>query len=235
MKSSIAILLCILLSTSVIEAQTTQLDTNELRDYGDMEERAVRTYSLNKYKGTPFFNDWTQGHVIINEKTESEPLMLRYDMEANAVMFAQNETPYYIPANKLKGFVIYTIDGNINFRNGFSSPDNDINEETLLRIIYDGNTKFVAHHQSDLKEDLATYGNPNKIHEFVNDTDYYIITENGELNEIRRLRERHVMRVLGDEYEDEIDNFVSSNDLSFREEADLKQIVAYYDKINSQS
>lgn len=222
----------ILLIAPLAHAQDDRITREALRDFTNSEQGGVlRTRSVTEYRGTPFFNEWSKGHVIINNNRITEPIPLRYDMEYDAVQFTRDGNIYAITNDKMEGFVIYTSDGNIEFRNGFNTDKDDITPNTLLRVVYDGkDVKLVAHHTSTLHENMPTYGSATKTSEFVNDTNFFLI-KNGTFHQVK-LREKDILNVLEDQRE-ALKSYAEENNLDYDEEVELKKILAQYDHLTS--
>lgn len=65
---------------------------------------------------------------------------------------------------------------------------------------------------------------------FVHEHDYYVTNDNGELVEFK-LKKRKVLKLFDDSAK-EVDNYASDNDLSYKDDDDLKQIIKYYNHIS---
>lgn len=63
---------------------------------------------------------------------------------------------------------------------------------------------------------------------FVQEYTYYITNEKGGLDELK-LKKRKILKLFDDSAE-EVDEFVSENDLSYKDDEDLKRIFNYYNK-----
>lgn len=220
---------------SNLQAQTNTITTEELREFGrQLETGAARIVKSKRVKGTPYLNDeWLKGYVLITDKSKTETLRIRFNVETNTLEFLRNETVYVLDSNKIKGFVIPGLPQDLVFKNGFTSENNDIKHSTFLRVIIDGEIKFLCHHKTILREDISTYGMASQVDEYVPDTDYYLVTDNGKLHEIR-LKRKDVLRVLDDK-EDKIREFVRANNLDYGEEDDVKRIVSFYNSLKSGS
>lgn len=193
-------------------------------------ENVLYTFQTEKIKGSPYMNDhWVQGHVIIDENTKSGTVYLRFNSYQNQVEFARDEQAFAINSSRIDGFVMYASDGQINFRNGFKSEEHDIDPSTLLRVVQDGKVDFLCHHKTKLKEEVPAYGSATKKNEFKSDRDYYIVDSSGTFHKIKKLKEKHVLKALGDKKK-ELRQFAESNNLDFSEESDIARIVAYYNK-----
>ncbi len=186
-------------------------------------------------KGDPYFNnDWLKGRVQITDNATSEELLLRLNIAENVLEFTRGEKVYLMNSGKIKGFTFLAQPENIVFRNGFKSEDHDITPSTLLRVLYNGNTKMVAHHSSSLKENLPTYGSANIKDEYVDDTDYYIIDSSGKFHDVK-LKKRHILRALDKDFRDRVEDFADQQNLDFGEEQNLDEILAHYDQLKSGS
>lgn len=228
--SSILITALLLMPVKIVTAQQN-LDRSDLEDFarGDI----VKTPSATEIKGSPFFyDDWITGKVFINDRVESEKIPLRFDTHEQVVQFRRNGEFFGIGPNKLKGFMFYTDPDSILFKNGFESPGNDIDKQTLLRIIEeDEPITFVAHHRTLLYENTPSYGSANKTNEFRNNETLYLIDEDGTFEEVK-LRRRHITRALKD-MRDEVKTYADEQNLSFRNENDVAQIIHKYNEWKS--
>lgn len=222
-------LLMVFLTVPLAQAQDDEVMRENLQNFAK-QGGILRTQSVTEFRGTPFFNEWTKGHVILGKNKVTQPITLRYDMEYDAVQFAQDEKIFAITNDKMEGFVIYTTDGNIKFKNGFNTDKDDITPNTLLRIIYDGNIKLVAHHTSTLQENMPTYGTANTVSEFVNDTNFFLVKD-GIFHEVG-LNDDDILEVLSD-HREELRRFAEENNLNFSQEPELKKILGHYDQITS--
>lgn len=225
--ATILITTLLLMPPEVVNAQQ-DLDRSDLEDFARGE--LVRTPSSTEVKGSPFFyDDWITGKVFINDRVESEKIPLKFDTHEQVVQFRRNGKTFAIGPNKLVGFVFYADPNNIIFKNGFESPDNNIDKQTLLRIIEEGESAtFVAHHHTRLYEDAPSYGSANQIKEFRNRDTLYMIDGDGNFTEVK-LRKRHITRALKD-MADKVEQHANKNNLSFRNEDDVARMVNKYNE-----
>ena len=183
--------------------------------------------------GDPYFNiKWLKGIVQIDDNVKTGELLLRYNTERNIVEFQKGDKYYGINPARINGFVFYAQPRNIAFRNGFYSEDHDIDRSKLMRVVYDGKVKLIAHHTTSLKENVATYGSAQQKDEYVDDINYYLIIDSDNYVETR-LRRRSILKDLNTDKDKEIRNFAEDNDLDFDEESDLIKILKYYDQLSS--
>jgi len=234
MKNLIGIILLLFFLVPQSDAQNNDLDKWELENFDfTLTNSVTRVSQMNSYKGSPYFNDWREGHLMINEGTNTKPLLFRFDMEQNIVVFQRNNELYGIPEENLKGFVLYNNTGpDLLFKNGFNINDEDIGGSTMLHVIYNGETKLLAHHNAELVELIGTYGSATKEYEFVADTKYFLQKTDGSVRDIKKLKRKHILSALEDEErEDELKNYAAQNNLSFEKELEVRKILSHYDKL----
>lgn len=224
----------ILLPVSYLYAQNGAVMRNELRNISRaMNNAGIITLNATKYIGTPYFNKWQQGYVIIKGNKKSRPVMLRYNMWKNNVQFIKNKKIYIIPAKKMLGFVLKTNHGKLIFKNGFQTDKDDINQNTLLQVIYNGNVKLLAQHTSSLLRNISTYGTAVTKNKFDNDTHYYLQTSDKTFHKVK-LNKDDILKALPNSNKKIVD-YANNNNLSFDNKADLKKILSHYDRIGPNS
>jgi hypothetical protein len=217
-----------------LQAQNTTITTDELRHISrEMNNAGIITHQAVKTIGSPFLTKWQRGYILMKGGKKSGELILRYDMWKNNVQFTRNKKIYMIPAKKISGFVIKTTDGNITFKNGFKTDQKHINQNTFLRIIYDGNVKLLGHHTSTLIKNIATYGTATKKNKFIHHIHYFLQTPNGAFHKVK-LKRKDILDALPN-YKKEVKNYAKKQHLSFEKKPDLKKILAYFDHIHKSS
>lgn len=188
----------------------------------------IMSFRTTKTTGSPYLlNAWFNGKLITDSGAKSKKLILRFNTLNNTVEYRKNGKVYGLNTKKLNGFIIINKkDTNILFKNGFSSGD--FNRNAFLRVIYDGSTKLLARHTSELIEDISNYGNANKINEYRKEIDYYLIKK-GRLYGIE-LEKESILNVLSSKRK-KLAEYAESNNLSFEKEKEVGKILIYYDKI----
>jgi len=183
--------------------------------------------------GNPYLNPkFTRGKIQINRNVETGVMFLRFNTEMNIVEFMQDQDYYGVQPNKINGFTLFGNPDNIVLKNGFMSDDNDINRTTLLRVIYEGGVKLVAHHTTSLKENIASYGSATKKDEYVDHTNFYIIQSSGTFSEVK-LKRKDILRAFDKDVRDQLSNYADENNLNFDEEADIVKVLKHYDELSS--
>lgn len=212
------------------QGQVKDIEREDLDELGTA--NVMRTKQATETQGTPYLNPtFLRGEAIINGGATTQPLYLRLDTEKNNVEILRNDEIQILDIDKIEGFRIFTNEEDVIFKNGFKSDEHDIKRRILLRVMYDGITKFVAHHHSSLKEDLPSYGSATQQNAYVSFMNYYIITPDGTFNKVK-LNKDEILNVLSDQKQ-ELQKLANSNDWSFDNEDDVQELIAEYDKLSS--
>ncbi len=211
-----------------LETMTGQEFTNML---GNLRSSGALIVQIDTYVGSPYFTDWVKGYLILDNKKKTEVLTTRYNMVNNSVEFTRKKDILAIPGKKLKKYVIKTSgpEGNIVFKNGFTSKKYEIKPAALLRVIYGGNVKLLAYHASKLLKDVPAYGVAGDINEYVSDTKFYLVTANGTFNEID-LKKDDILEALPGENK-KLQQFVERTNLDYSDQMQLDNILSYYDML----
>lgn len=210
--------------------QVKQIEREDLEELGTA--NVMRTMKATETQGTPYLNPkFLKGEAIINGGATTQTLYLRLNTETNTVEVARNDQVQALDTKKIEGFRIFTQEEDVLFRNGFNADVKDINRDTFLRIINNGNTKLVAHHKATLKENLASYGSATQQNKYVSFLNYYIVTPDGKFHKVK-LNEKDILDVLSDK-KSELQSIASSKELSFEDEDDVQTLLKEYNSMNS--
>lgn len=212
------------------QGQVKDIEQEDLQELGT--SNVFRTKKTTETKGTPYLNPtFLKGEVILKGGAPTRSLHLRLNTEDHSVEIVRNEEIQLLETKKVEGFRIYTKEGDVLFKNGFKSDDNDITKLTFLRIIYGGNTKLVAHHASALQEDLPSYGSATQKNAYVSFLKYYIITPDGTFHKIK-LSKDDILNTLSDKKQ-ELKKVADEKDLNYDNEDDVEVLIRKYDKMTS--
>lgn len=212
------------------QGQVKDIEREDLEELGTSE--VMRTKQATETQGTPYLNPtFLKGEAIIKGGATTQALYLRLNTEENTVEILRNDEIQMLDKSKIEGFRIFTNEDDVLFKKGFKSDEHDIKRSTLLRVMYDGITKFVAHHSTSLKEDLPSYGSATQKNKYVSFMNYYIVTPDGTFHEIE-LNKDDILNVLSDQKQ-ELEQIAEKNDLSFSDETDVEKLVAEYDQLTN--
>lgn len=223
-----SLLLVLFVSTTALSQQVKDIEREDLQDLGESE--IMRTKQATETKGTPYLNTkFLKGEAIIKGGATTRPMYLRLNTETNTVEIVRNKKVQALNTKKIEGFRIFTSEDDILFKNGFNNDVKGIDKLTFLRIIYDGNTKLVAHHYSKLKEDLPSYGSATKQNAYVSFLNYYVV-DNGEFHKLK-LNEDSIMEALSS-HKDQLKTIAQQNELSLDNEDDVVMLLKKFDQAN---
>jgi hypothetical protein len=216
--------------TQISNAQGNELTREQLQDFTRF-NGAIFVKSSTSTIGSPYLNDdFYKGYVMLNERSRSETLNLRYNIETNEVEYLKDGDVYLLRGGEISGFIFTAEDGNIEFKNGFRPGIKDVNRNTLMRSVYDGNVKMLVHYKVRLQEDLAKYSSANTTNKYRTFKQYYLVTDDGEFHEIDKPT-KDIFDVLSSQ-RSTLERFTENNDLNLDYEKDIITLLSYYDEIS---
>lgn len=231
MKKLLPLLAGLLLFAAAPGTAQTQgeLTLEQLREYST-NSGVYQTRISRNVRGTPYLNaDWLQGHLMLSDGNQSQPLMMRLNTYDQEVEFVRDEQVLVIPPSSLDGLVIYNEWGDITFRNGYQNEEHEITEDYLLRVLHEDRTKLLIEHVTILQEDMASYGTASQQDEYIDNSNYFFVSADGSWEEIR-LRKRDILNQL-DSHRSQIEEFVKQNNLDYSEEQEVARILEHYDSL----
>jgi len=212
-----------------IQAQGNELTREQLQDFTRI-SGTIFTIPGTETIGSPYLNDdYYSGYVMINPRTRSETLSLRYNIETNEVEYLKGDAVYILEGSEINGFVIKGEDANIEFKNGYRTDIKGVNTNTLMRVVYDGNVKLLVNYTAKLNEDLANYSSATKTNKYQTFKKYFLVTSGGNFHEINNPKE-DILSVLSNK-RDALERFIVNNDLNLDYEKDIRTLMLYYDEI----
>lgn len=189
-------------------------------------DHLIQSFRTTVVQGSPYlFDAWFEGKIITNTRAKSKKLTLRFNALKNKLEYKKAKRVYVINPKKINGFIILGSKKDIVFKNGFAHDK--FKNTTFLRVVYDGSVKLLAHHITELKEDIPDYGNANKVNKYVNHIDYYL-QKDGNIYAID-LEKESILNILSVK-RNKLAKYASSNNLSFKTEKEVRKILKYYDK-----
>lgn len=226
MKRIIILPLILFLLTSFMFAQGTTKSGQVM----DANNSIIMGGQRTVYKGTPYFSDWLKGYLILDNNSKTNDMLLRYDMNKEQLEFQRKKKMFAISVEKINKYVIYATNRNIVFQNGFSTDiDEDINKNTLFRVIYNGKYKLLAYHSSYLDKNIYEYNNANDLQEYRNTIEYFLVTPNGKFHEVE-LKLKDILNILPGENEN-LKKYAAQNSLDeFYPEIQVRMILEFYEK-----
>lgn len=223
------ILLVLTFCISSAKSQNNELSREQLQDFTRI-SGTIFTKSGTNTIGSPYLNDdFFSGFVMLSERTRSEELNLRFNIEKNEVEYLKGGEIYVLNGSEIRGFTILAEDANITFKNGFNTTIKGVDSGTFLRTVYEGNVKFVVNYSANLQEDIASYSSATKTNKYRVFKKYYLINSEGKFREIKSPREDFLD--LFSENRELLESFIKNENLNLDYEKDIVALIKYNDKL----
>jgi hypothetical protein len=213
-------------------AQDETINPENLKDIASLNVGSgiVITRSKTETIGSPYFNEgFLEGDIQINKSTKSGTLLLRYNMYNNSVEFLRDGELLATNPNQIDGFRFYAKDKDVLFRKGFKTDIKSVEASTFLRIAYDGNVKLLIKHSASLNKDVPSYGRSTKQQKYSTFLNHYVVTSGGNFHKIESPK-ADVLKIFSDK-KNALKNYAEQNNLNFKNEADLVNVLKYYDTL----
>jgi len=186
----------------------------------------------HRYEGTPYSPaDWHNGRIYFNNGKKSPTLKLRYNAYQNELEFRQNDQVMALLPKLFKGFVLYRVGRSpLIFQKGFRSDKFNISKNQLLQTFNTGLVRLLKHHDILYHEGMVKEMRSGLyVDEFIQKPQYYIVRIDNQLVKVK-LKRKNILDVLQNR-SSELKTYASRNDLSFRDEAEVAQIINHYNKL----
>ena len=223
-----ALSLCALINSNFVYSQDREFNKQDLSQLNNIDIRAsvFPTKSSTKKIGSPYLNDnFLKGHIITNSNSNTEVIYLRFNILKNEVEFLRNDQLYVTDPSKISGFKIYSSDGGILFKNGFSSNKYDIQAQKFLRIVkQEGKLLLLANHKTSLIKDLASYGTATKTDKYTAKIVYYLLYK----DEFMKINtNRNTVEGTEAPIKRELNNYIKTNNLNVGQEKNLMKVFQF--------
>lgn len=209
-----------------------QTSTSEIskEDIQDMVQRnIVPIIEKTETTGSPYlYEAFLNGIVTLENERNTEPVLMNYNVYENRVDYSDGENIYAINGNNILEFTFTSNQTSSVFKKGFNSRR--LNEDEFVEILVDGDTKLLLKHEVSFQENLATYGSATQKDEYLNNQRYYV-NESGNTKDIRRLRERNVLRSI-DSNRELMEEYVKSNNLDLSNLEDIIKFFQHYNQLS---
>ncbi len=184
-------------------------------------------------RGTPFFNeDFTNGSITFQNGQTTNVMPLRYNAYENNLQFMSGDHIYAVENNTVRSFELYATDGIIRFEKGYDARR--LSPEDFVAVMADGKAKFMVKHTVNYREDISGYGQATQVEEYSPSREYYVKFGDGDVDRIRSLSERRVMRIFPS-HEDELEQFASQNNIQFDNIMDLARLFNHYNSLQAET
>ncbi len=186
-------------------------------------------------KGTPYlFDDWKQGNIYLNDNTYINDVNIKYNIYTDDVLYLNSTSgdSLIIDRSVIKSFEINDDNsGNMLLFREISLRADKKERNTFIKVIYEDKSKFIIKYtKTFIKADYkGAYSAGRKYDEYVDDYQYYIITNPDNPSKVK-LNRKSVVKALSDR-EDKILAYMNEHNLNLDNEDDIIELMKYYDSL----
>jgi hypothetical protein len=226
--SLLVILAGIFLCIETSSAQNNEVTKEEIRDILRGNPVIVARQQA-EVTGTPYLlESFTSGKVTLLNGRETEELSMNYNIHENRIEYSDGTALLAIPADGMQQFT-FSMPGNVmTFKKGFSTRG--LNENDFVMVLSEGTVTALFKYEKNLQQAMASYGTAVRQDEYIDSSTLFIHTD-GETDRIRRVNERNLLRAIPS-HEDEMRQFLNSNNLDLASPGDLKRFFDHYNRIS---
>ena len=219
----ICMLVTLILLPGKADAQS-EITVETLRELSEGRSlvRAIREVETT---GTPYlFEDFKQGHITLSNGVNSETVMMNYNVHKERVEVIQGEFALSIISDRLAGFEFTDMESRYLFRNGYESRR--LSPDEFVRVLAEGEITALLRYSVNLQQDVPSYGVATQRDRYTQSQRLFI-KKDGEIERVRRINERSILRSL-DDFEDEMRDFVQREQLDFDNPDHLERFFRHY-------
>lgn len=234
-----------LIFATALSIQASAQNTGDETDYQTVQitnNAGTTIYAEDKteVEGSPLLKEsFENGRILFESGKASEILPINYDSYKNQVLFIKNEQIMVLNKNGVKGFMFQTP---ADFQNSdkvqevftyqIRETELGFDELTPVQVLYNqGNgLKLLAVHETNLmRSNSKDPFTGKKTERYINSVEYYLQKHNGDIEGLRRLRAKDIIRKYDRSDRKALNNFMKENDLDSRSEKDLVKLMTYID------
>lgn len=231
-SSALSVAIVIIFGLTLVEAQDRggDITSEQLRDMA--RTTSVPDHRTVDTRGTPFFNEeFTNGSITFENGQTTNVMPLRYNAYENNLQFMSGSNIYAVENNTVRSFELYATDSVIRFEKGYDARR--LSPEDFVAVMADGEAKFMVKHTVNYREDISGYGQATQVEEYSPSREYYVKFGDGDVDRIRSLNERRVMRTFPS-HEDELEQFASQNNIQFDNIMDVSRLFKHYNTLQNE-
>jgi hypothetical protein len=184
-------------------------------------------------EGNPYLiNGWTSGFVIL-QNNKNIRAKLKFDIQANRLLFLDKNGQALELENKFSGFSLDSADkeiSNINplkFVKGYPAIERQT-ENSLYQIVGDGKVKLLKYYTKEKTEHIADTSSV--ITSKYRASKFYYVFKNNQLKQIYP-NKKSFLKLLN-EHSEQLDSYLTSNNIDFTSDLDLQKLFAWYNSLN---
>ncbi|MEX0661873.1 MAG: hypothetical protein WEA58_09660 [Balneolaceae bacterium] len=183
--------------------------------------------------GSPYlFDEFIDGAVVLANRKTTDVLPIRYNSYKQTLEFRDGNYAYEMNPDHVNAFEMYIDDTVYKFTKGYDARR--LSNDEFVRLIIDDDVKFMVKHSTSFQEAVASYGSATQQDKYTSDESFYIKVGEGNVNRIRRLNKRLVMRNI-DSHEREVRDFADENNIDFSDPDDVEDLLLHYNSLLEQS
>jgi hypothetical protein len=179
-------------------------------------------------EGSPYFNDnWMKGNVIVNGERQYSGIYLKLDLYDNEVHFRDQKGDEMIATTPIQKVLLVdtAAQGVYNFINGeFIQANSGV--KGWYQLLSEGKAILLKKFNKQMQE-VKPYGSATVEQSIITSSRYYILYD-GNFTEIKKIKE--IAGILIDK-KDEITQYIKSNNLPGKTDADFISLINYYDQL----
>jgi len=227
----IALCLCVLFSPAQKTVDVTTGNVNAMSPaffnvFGG--EPFVLAKFTRLVEGSPYFNDnWMKGNVIVNGERQYSGIYLKMDLYDNEVHFQDQKGNEMIATTPIqKVLLVDTAAQRVyNFINGeFIQANSHV--KGWYQLLSEGKAILLKKFNKQMQE-VKPYGSATVEQSIITSSRYYIMYDEN-FTEIKKIKE--IAGILIDK-KDEIAQYIKSNNLPGKTDADFISLVNYYNQL----
>jgi hypothetical protein len=223
----ILVFMFLILSVEKIYAQVPRPDHIIDRNSGGFLELKPKVES--PVERVYLYDDWITGKVVFKSGYEENNLPMKYDLKTNLL---EIKTKTGIKVAELSKYKYFQFEGDSVSHTYLSSLENAKEVEGLLEELVHGKASLYAKLYLEIKP-----SNYNAAMDIGSKTDQYLkkekllLVKNDEVTDVTKKGKK--ILTYFDPYQQDIQNFVKQNSLSYKKKNDLAKMVMYYNRISS--
>jgi len=196
----------------------------------DADGRPLLERHYTDVQGSPYLADnWQKGTVKLGNGQTHKDVELKYDQVAEELIFKSSAGKPLTFVEPVKEFTLQMSNGSqsgVIFRSGYK-PADGATLSTFYQVLSDGETPLLKRSFKKVMENKP-YNSATTVKTFLDVNNYYLV-KNNQLAKIRRDK-KAILTSLGD-YTAELEDFIKTNKLNFRSDADLIMLFTFYNSL----
>lgn len=235
LKLFVLLTLSVVTSTIAVAQDGNETSRNILRELWGQDRQQFTVGNMipsiqnENIKGSPFlFNDFTEGIVITRDNKQSNVMPMNFNVYDQEIVIRGERGYLAIQGDNLQGFRLITSDEIHEYIRGLDASD--LKRDEYVRVMVKGEMALLYKPEVTIRgsESVASYGSTPE-REFIFKERYYV-QRDGEIERLRRLSRRHILRFFDDK-RDLMESYAKSKELDLGEAEDVAKLIEYYNSV----